>query len=505
MKVAEAQALYKKESTSTVTAARSLAADEETTKAVWSQGASGKIPVPKFLPLEEAASKIEARASGRGPSRRSGDSGSRRPGEGGKRGIVRHFQLPGKFPSGTGVEHVIMHVYIKALQTSEGVTFRGFMFAESVERQWYSLEDTYMCQPFFERASYPGIQLREIVSLDDSAREWNLATYPELLYEHEADHPATGTDERRRICAPVPFEGTLALEDAMRDFQLHVTGFGSYALYAPGKVILKAAPRPKAPEYAPGARIAAVLHPFLHPTPQADVNRVLMHFVAYHIRIGFAQVVHNAQVTYLRGFYADEEVMAAVRAGQLVLQPWTDLAECAGPPHIKCWQPMLYSHAVLDAWGSGTAYLFIADPDEYLVLPNRAAIASVADLLTWCTNDAAQVAATRYNAYCDTQQCSGQGERALWTSARNGSHPLQGYSRRSTVPIKLGKQIVDPERVASYEVHTGVTFSADDRTVLRLNPDCGIVLHVLNQFKRRDFEEYTVADTSWQWALQSLT
>ena len=100
--------------------------------------------------------------------------------------------------------------------------------------------------------------------------------------------------------------------------------------------------------------------------------------------------MHAAQITYLRGFYADEEVMAAVRAGHLVLQPWTDMAECAGPSHIKCWQPMLYSHAILDAWGSGTAYLYIADPDEYLVLPNKDAIVSVGDLLQWCSDDAAQ-------------------------------------------------------------------------------------------------------------------
>lgn len=38
-----------------------------------------------------------------------------------------------------------------------------------------------------------------------------------------------------------------------------------------------------------------MLHPFLHPTPQADVNRVLMHFVNYHISIGFAQVVQYTQ------------------------------------------------------------------------------------------------------------------------------------------------------------------------------------------------------------------
>ncbi len=103
----------------------------------------------------------------------------------------------------------------------------------------------------------------------------------------------------------------------------------------------------------------------------------------------------GGQVTYLRGFYADERIMAYVRAGHLMLQPWTDLAECAGPPHIKCWQTMVYSHAALDAWGSGTAYLLYADPDEYLVFPNQAAVGSVGDVLRWCTNDAAQARAAR--------------------------------------------------------------------------------------------------------------
>lgn len=48
-------------------------------------------------------------------------------------GIVRHFQLPGKIPSGDSVEHVIMHVFIKALQISDGVAFRG------APRLWTSL------------------------------------------------------------------------------------------------------------------------------------------------------------------------------------------------------------------------------------------------------------------------------------------------------------------------------------------------------------------------------
>ena len=64
---------------------------------------------------------------------------------------------------------------------------------------------------------------------------------------------------------------------------------------------------------------------------------------------------------------------------------------------------------------------------------------------------AAQIKATRYNVYCDAKLCE-QGERALWTAPRNGTHPLLAYTRRGTVPIRLGKQIIDPERVATYEV-----------------------------------------------------
>ncbi len=36
----------------------------------------------------------------------------------------------------------------------------GLMFAASVERKWYSLKDTYMCQPFFDKHAYPGVSLR---------------------------------------------------------------------------------------------------------------------------------------------------------------------------------------------------------------------------------------------------------------------------------------------------------------------------------------------------------
>jgi len=53
----------------------------------------------------------------------------------------------------------------------------------------------------------------------------------------------------------------------------------------------------------------------------------------------------------------------------------------------------------------------------------------------------------------------------------------------------------------AWQVHNGVGFVEDDSKPLRLNGDCGFMLHVLNQFGYRDFDEATVTDTSWHWAL----
>ena len=71
-----------------------------------------------------------------------------------------------------------------------------------------------------------------------------------------------------------------------------------------------------------------------------------------------------------------------MRAGQLELVLWDHMGECVGPPHMRCWQPLVYSHALLEAWGSGTR-LLISDIDEYFVLP--AANASLAGALQGCT------------------------------------------------------------------------------------------------------------------------
>jgi len=77
-------------------------------------------------------------------------------------------------------------------------------------------------------------------------------------------------------------------------------------------------------------------------------------------------------------FLANEALKAYQRSGRLELVLWDHHGECAGPAHMRCWQPLVYSHAVLQAWGSGLRLLMI-DIDEYFVLPR--ADSTLADAL----------------------------------------------------------------------------------------------------------------------------
>ena len=76
-------------------------------------------------------------------------------------GNVRHYPISGVITiRGGEKEAVLMHVYIRSQQRGDSVVFRGFMFAESVERDWYSLLDGYVCQPDVPKELWPGITLR---------------------------------------------------------------------------------------------------------------------------------------------------------------------------------------------------------------------------------------------------------------------------------------------------------------------------------------------------------
>ena len=71
---------------------------------------------------------------------------------------------------------------------------------------------------------------------------------------------------------------------------------------------------------------------------------------------------------FLSAFLAHKRLRAYMRTGQLQLVLWDHLGECKGPPHMRCWQPLVYSHAILEAWGSRQR-LLISDIDEYFITP----------------------------------------------------------------------------------------------------------------------------------------
>ncbi len=107
----------------------------------------------------------------------------------------------------------------------------------------------------------------------------------------------------------------------------------------------------------------------------------------------------RAQSTFLAGLLRDARLAAFRADGTLEIVLWEGTAECGKGARLKCWQPVLYSHAVLAAWGTD-AYLSLADHDEYLALPAGGPTRSVQDLIAICGGFDSQVAPS-----CSPQRC----------------------------------------------------------------------------------------------------
>ena len=103
------------------------------------------------------------------------------------------------------------------------------------------------------------------------------------------------------------------------------------------------------------------------------------------------------QASFLAAFLADKRLKAFLRAGQLEIVLWDFMGECSGPPHMRCWQPIVYSHALLEAWGCNT-YLLISDIDEYFVLP--VPDTTLAGALEGCTEGGKPMARPKCYSLC---------------------------------------------------------------------------------------------------------
>ncbi|KAK9822188.1 hypothetical protein WJX81_008625 [Elliptochloris bilobata] len=371
-----------------------------------------------------------------------------------RQGNVRHYPIPGVLTLRGGErEAVVMHVYIRSQARGDAVVFRGFMFAESMERDWYSLLDGYVCQPDVPQDAWPGITLREM----GGKWEHKLRVYTELIFGHQANKPAPGTSNYNRTCMPYPFMGAMSAAHAAADFKIAIDGFKKTAyLSTTRQRQAQARVRPASvPREGPLRAAAIVLYPFTPATDAAVAVALLLQHVAYHLQLGFAKVVQYTQMAFLSAFVADDRLKAYVRAGQLELVLWDHLGECVGPPHMRCWQPIVYSHALLEAWGGG-AYLLISDIDEYFVLPKKDT--SLAGALKFCTGNKSMVKVERFDVFL-----SPEAEAALPPGAS--------------------------------EVHNGVVFTRNaDRTLFwadqkeasfRMNDRCGFLVHLNNLFVSR--------------------
>ena len=92
------------------------------------------------------------------------------------------------------------------------------------------------------------------------------------------------------------------------------------------------------------------------------------------------------QSTFIGGFMSDARLVRLVEKGVLEFVVWESTIECGKGAHLKCWQPILYSHAILAAWGTRpNLYYSFADHDEYLAMPYPEFIGSVQDIITLCS------------------------------------------------------------------------------------------------------------------------
>ncbi len=170
-------------------------------------------------------------------------------------------------------------------------------------------------------------------------------------------------------------------------------------------------------------------------------------------RGGPADAARRRQSIFVASFLADPRLAALVDAGRLVLVLWEGTAWCSGPAHIKCWQPVIYSHAILMGWGMANLRLALADHDEYLALPSPS-VRSVQALVKYCFRGRTIARLWRYDAFC-AACASADDEADLWSRGpAGGGHPMQHYTTRKRQPYKHehGKAFVDPEHAGPFEV-----------------------------------------------------
>ena len=94
---------------------------------------------------------------------------------------------------------------------------------------------------------------------------------------------------------------------------------------------------------------------------------------------------------------ADPRLVRLVEKGVLDFVLWESTIECGEGTRSKCWQAVMYSHAILAAWGTRpNLYLSFADHDEYLAIPHPDHFGSVQAIITMCSGGQTQARSRRW-------------------------------------------------------------------------------------------------------------
>eukprot|EP01025_Chloroclados_australasicus_P045465 TRINITY_DN4977_c0_g1_i2.p1 TRINITY_DN4977_c0_g1~~TRINITY_DN4977_c0_g1_i2.p1 ORF type:complete len:195 (-),score=14.17 TRINITY_DN4977_c0_g1_i2:137-721(-) len=190
-----------------------------------------------------------------------------------------------------------------------------------------------------------------------------------------------------------------------------------------------------------------------------------------------------------------------VQEGSVVMVLWQEMPNVFNK--MYAFQPTMISHALLAHWGYDVR-LIIGDVDEFVATP--IAHQSIHTLFNSCDIQALSYIQRREYLCMLCMKELSSFERSLWEGRVNQSTPVKYYDY-SKVQQSKGhnnnpKGIVDPNKICTWSVHTGVPIQ-ENLEFYNIASDCLYLAHLRHMFRERkslenDLENF-VEDSFWLW------
>jgi len=375
-------------------------------------------------------------------------------------------------PHGDQAEAVMLHIFIKGIQTGDTIQLRGIIYAMGIKEEHFD-----KAGGAGELSSHPAaIHWQPVVRLVGllNRQQWSCTAASNFPFR-EKDRE--GND---RLLMPIRFNFTFESdEDA---FELHVDNWNRFVYLSKIEFV-------KALHHPPKPVLMGIVPPISASPKQAAV--IASHNAEYHLKLGMAMIYVYAN-NALYNSYLENPVLSKLQSEKkIVLVMWKNVPECIG--HTKCNKIMVWSHMLLGLWGTGQ-HVLLTDVDEFLTLPPSSTIDEFMDK---CVGNSAEARLWRYNIVCEA--CTGESDDfLLWTTPE--SNPLKQYSSITEVHrLVSGKSVVYAEFVHGFAIHSGYRLEGVVRDV---PTNCSRILHIENMFgKRIPHGVWNESFVEWQWIL----